>query len=324
MLFVVSCGTVSGGGPSERPPLFAAARRGPDTRAASVSDEELLAGLGLQRDDTIVTRSARTVDFNGQAVLGRYVSAELSGAGQDVSVRRTITQVVLSPRPDTTLSFSMPRVMTRLRREDPTGGERTLEAEGWGDLSAVLKRRFFQRAGRAETTELAWLAGLQLPTGRDDVEDGGERLPQPLQPGTGATAGMLGMAATRVDGRWLVNADLLLHAAAEGNDYRFGEALHADVGVQWRAYPARYERFDQLTLNLVGEVNARWAEKDTFERDTVDDSGGRKVFFTPGVQLIASDRLLLEAAVQFPVSMALHGDQPEEDRVVILGLRYRF
>lgn len=83
---------------------------------------------------------------------------------------------------------------------------------------------------------------------------------------------------------------------SEANDHRFGDVLRADVGGHWRAYPARYERCDQVTVNLVAELNGVWAGRDRFDGDPDGDSGGSKLFLTPGLQVIASERLLFEAA----------------------------
>ncbi len=58
--------------------------------------------------------------------------------------------------------------------------------------------------------------------------------------------------------------------------------------------------------------------------DRIEDSGGFKLFVTPGIQMILNRYFLLEAAVQLPVVMDLNGSQLEEDYVAIIGLRARF
>ncbi len=56
----------------------------------------------------------------------------------------------------------------------------------------------------------------------------------------------------------------------------------------------------------------------------MSDSGGFKAFATPGLQLIVSESVLFEAAVQIPVYRDLHGSQLEENFRAILGMRVRF
>ena len=261
------------------------------------------------------------MDFNGQAFSPRFVHVEKSGGGADLTVDSVLTRAVFGVNEDLTVSLTVPYIRKHL---DPPGGAPTLSSEGLGDASLVGKYRFFQETGAGETTEASVLAGLELPSGRDGVSDGGMTLPHPLQPGSGSLDAILGAAFTRIRGRWLLNADLIAKLNPEANDYRFGNVLRADVGGHWRAYPARYERYDQTTVNLVAELNGVWSGRDRLAGDPVDDSGGTKLFLTPGLQVIASENLLFEAAVQLPVHMDLRGSQLEEDFITVLGLRLRY
>ena len=288
---------------------------------APAGDDPRLLQLGLLYDDTIVTESGRTVDFNGQAVVPRYTHVEKSGSGSDLAVDVAVTNVVFGVNKDFTIKLGIPYITRRL---DQPGLAPTLRSEGLGDAPLVGKYRFYQKTGLAETTEAAAIFGFELPIGRDGVRDGGMLLPAPLQPGSGSLDAILGGAITRVDGRWLVNADLIAKLNSEANDYRFGNVLRADVGGQYRIHPARYDRFDQLTVNLVAELNSVWLGRDRMDGDRVEDSGGFKLFATPGIQVILNRYVLLEAAVQVPVVMDLNGSQLEEDYVAIIGLRARF
>ena len=295
-------------------------RHADSTRRTGAAELQL-ENLGLVYDDTIVTQSARTVDFNGQAVVPRFVQVKKSGGGRDLSVSTALTKVVFGLREDVTLAVTLPYVSKRL--EQP-GGSPTLRSEGLGDTPVVAKYRFYQRTGLGETTEAAAIFGLELPTGRDGVSTGGVTLPPPLQPGSGSLDAILGGAFTRIRGRWLLNADLLAKVNSEANDYRFGTVIRADVGGHYRAYPARYERYDQPTLNLVAELNGVWSDRDSQDGTRVDNSGGTVLFVTPGLQFILNQSLLFEGAVQLPVVMDLNGTQLEQDYAAILGLRIRF
>jgi hypothetical protein len=284
-------------------------------------DDPRLLALGLAYDDTIVTTSGRTVDFNGQAVIPRYIRTAKSGSGSDLAVDVAVTNVVFGLNSDFTLTLGIPYVTKRL---DRPGTASTLNSEGLGDAPLIAKYRFYQNTGLAKTTEASALFGFELPTGRDGVRDGGALLPMPLQPGSGSLDTIVGGAITRVDGRWLGSASVIGKLNSEASAYRFGDMLRADVGGHYRALPARYERFDQLTVNLVAELNSVWLARDSAAGNRVEDSGGFKVFATPGVQVILNRFLLFEAAVQLPVVMDLNGSQLEEDYVAILGLRARF
>ena len=61
-----------------------------------------LDALALAYDDTIVTTSARTVDFNGQAFVPRAIHAEKSRAGAELHVDTLVSRAVLGLREDLT------------------------------------------------------------------------------------------------------------------------------------------------------------------------------------------------------------------------------
>ncbi len=298
-----------------------AAERSPEasSRARRLQD------LGLLYDDTIVTQSGRTVDFNGQAVVPRYIHTSLDNGDRDLTVDVAATRFVFGLNPDVTVGLTIPYVQKALRRVSPVSGMReTLRSGGLGDVAVTGKYRFFQKTGAGETTEAAALFGVELPTGRTDVTDAGMRLPQPLQPGSGSMDAILGAAWTRVDGRWLVNADLVGKFNSEADGYRFGNTYRFDVGGQFRIHPAHYTSFDQTTVNLIAELNTVYAERDTSGGAAIFDSGGFKMFATPGLQVIVSESMLFEVAVQLPIYRALYGSQFEERFRTILGLRMRF
>jgi len=292
----------------------------PDSRS-HLKEEPSLAQMGLLYDDTIVTQSGRTVDFNGQAFIPRSVHVSKSGGGSDLDVDLSIANIVFGLNRDLTLKVGIPYITKRL---DRPGALSTLNSGGFGDTLVSAKYRFFQKTGIAETTEAAVIFGVELPTGRDDVRDAGTLLPAPLQPGSGSVDALLGAAITRVDGRWLGSADLIAKLNSQANDYRFGNVLRADFGGQFRLLPIHYEHFDQLTVNLVAELNSSWSERDRLGGAEVANSGGFRLFATPGVQVIFNRFFLLEAAVQIPLALELNGPQLEEDFVSIIGFRFRF
>ncbi|MBI4602970.1 MAG: hypothetical protein HY721_13515 [Planctomycetes bacterium] len=304
-------------------------------RAKPLSKEESDA-IGLTYDDTIFAESARTRNFNGQGLIPRFTYFQATRTydknsqksdPMDLELRGYLANLrgVFGAHEDVTVALNVPYVVKEL--ETTMGGRRLhLNSDGLGDISVVGKWRFYKDPELGGTTESAAFLGIELPTGRDDVRDAGIRLPQPLQPGSGSVDGILGAAFTRLwdGGRWLLNADLFYKANSEANDYGFGNILRFDVGGQFRAYPSRYERYDQFTLNLILELNGEYAEKDTLDGDRVDGTGGLKLFASPGIQAIVSESLLFEVGVQIPVFRHLHGPQLGEDFRATIGLRWLF
>jgi len=305
------------------------------SREQALSQEESDA-IGLTYDDTIFTESARTRNFNSQGLIPRFTyfqatstydgnSRESDPMDRELRVYMTSVRGVFGAHEDVTIALNVPYVVKEL--ETTMGGRRRrLNSDGLGDIAAIGKWRFYKDPELGGTTEMAAFLGIELPTGRDDVRDAGMRLPQPLQPGSGSVDGIIGAAFTRLwdGGRWLLNADLFYKANSEANDYRFGNVLRFDAGGQFRAYPSRYERYDQFTLNLILELNGQYAEKDTLDGGRVDETGGLKLFASPGIQVIVSENLLFELGVQIPVFRHLNGPQLGEDFRATVGLRWLF
>ncbi|MCZ6691854.1 MAG: hypothetical protein O7H41_19890 [Planctomycetota bacterium] len=317
--------------------VFASACASASPRGPGVSlDEAESLAIGLEYDDTIFTQSARTRNFTGQGVIPRFTYTRATNTyegnvhksdpdDQDLKVYRTTVRVVYGATEDATVGLTVPYLVKSLKTG--IGGSRvTLNSDGVGDATLSGKWRLFKKPELGGTTELAAIFGLELPTGRDDVRDDGMRLPAPLQPGSGGVDAILGLAGTRLwdGGRWLVNTDLIYKANSEANDYRFGNVIRFDAGMQFRAYPIRYERYDQFTLNLILELNGRYAERDKVNGDPVDASGGLIIRLSPGVQTIVTENLLFEAGIQIPVFRHLHGLQLSEDVSGTVGARLLF
>ena len=103
-------------------------------RAGEPSRADRLADLGLLYDDTIVTQSARTVDFNGQALVPRYIYTDLDQGDRKLTVQVAATRVVFGLDGNCKLIHCDP-MPTRLRiHRSPTvslSKHRTLVSNDW-------------------------------------------------------------------------------------------------------------------------------------------------------------------------------------------------
>ncbi len=290
---------------------------------------------GLKKDDTIFTTSARTRDFTGQGFIPRFLHLRKTDTfegndevddpfDRELRVRKFFPKLVYGVRPNLTLAAVVPYVDKSLRR-NTADGRASLDSSGIGDARIMTKWRFFTQAPPAEYTALSTIAGVKLPTGEDDETDEGTELPIPLQPGTGSVDGILGMVFNRTwdGGRWLVNADVTYKFNGEANDFRMGNKLNLNTGIQYRILPYEYESYDDFTLNSVLEINAEWNEKHERNGNDVEDSGGNQIFLSPGLQAIVTENLLFETGVQVPVYRDLNSGLGEDYRFVF-GMRILF
>jgi len=287
-----------------------------------------LAGRRLERnpalvfDDTIITLSARTQDFNGQALVPRTLHASRSRGPRQLTVDQFVLRGVVGVDEDTTISALLPIVRKSLREPSAGGGPRRhIETVGLGDTLIMGKRQIYKKFGPGEATVASVLLGLEVPTGKTSHHFGGRLLPRPLQSGSGSFDALVGGAFTHVDGRWLINADAVFKLNTQADGFRFGNELRLDIGGQYRAIPSKYTSYDETTVNLIAEINARYNGRDEALGTSLPDSGGWKIYFTPGIQVIVSENLLFEGAVLVPFFQDLNGTQLRDDYTLVLGLR---
>ncbi len=89
-------------------------------------------------------------------------------------------------RPNFDVTVVLPVVTNHFIAGGPGGV--VSQGTGLGDLTAVVKYRFYRRDSERGTTQASVTFGPKLPTGRTDLTDSiGRRLPATLQPGSGST-----------------------------------------------------------------------------------------------------------------------------------------
>jgi hypothetical protein len=167
----------------------------------------------------------------------------------------------------------------------------------------------------------AWVSlvgGVKTPWGRNDLSEGGQRLDEHAQSGTGATDVFGG-----VSGAYLLDPTSSLFASVQyrrtgtnDHDYRYGNVTLFNVA---------YERKLARALDAVLELNYRHAQQDRIDGDgTLDpNTGGDVLYLTPRVILDFGRGLLGRVTIQVPLVRSLYGDQTERF-VVNAGITYLF
>ncbi len=162
------------------------------------------------------------------------------------------------------------------------------------------------------------VGGVKTPWGRNDLSEGGVRLDEHLQSGTGATDvfGGLSMVAF-ID----INSSILASAQYRGtgtNDfgYRYGNVTLVN---------AAYEHKLGSAVDALLELNYRHAQQDRVNDagDLDPNTGGDIVYLTPRAVIDLGRGVAGRAAIQIPLVRALYGEQTERF-VASLGLTYLF
>ena len=183
-------------------------------------------------------------------------------------------------------------------------GPNTQTSRGVGDAELTMLVGVVRGASRHAVT-LGLVLGATAPTGSNEVRDAsGERLDIHLQPGIGAWSGTIGLNLASSDARGKWDASVLNRiSGTSAHGYRYGKAVLYNAGFTSHAWNG---------LQLLAQINGRWAARDRLEDGNVgENTGGLVTYAAPGVRWLIGSGLGLEGAIQVPVGQRLYGDQRE-------------
>lgn len=205
-----------------------------------------------------------------------------------------------------------------------TGGQQvTRGSSGFGDLSLFARYTAYQHDRPRHTFRVAPFAGVKAPTGEDDDRDALGRLPPAAQAGTGSWDYFGGVVASYQTLRYQFDAQLSYRDNTEANGFEAGDVVRLDGSLQYRLYPKQLAGGSPAFVYGVFEANLVQQGKDRIAGDTDRNSGGTRLFLTPGIQYVGR-RWILEGAVQVPVVQNLNGTALENDYILRAGVRFNF
>jgi hypothetical protein len=205
-------------------------------------------------------------------------------------------------------------------REITESGERVSQ-DGLSDPEVYALVRLWSSEfapGLGRRTWISAVGGVKTDWGKNDVTQGGERLDEHLQPGTGSTDWFGGLS-----GVYLFNSKSSLFGSTQyrstGSNrfgYQYGNIWMANAG-----YEHKLGRLFDAAL----ELNYRDAGRDRIDRDGFLDpnTGGSLLYLSPRLIVDFGKGLVGRLSVQVPVVDGLNGDQKERT-VANIGLTYLF
>lgn len=216
----------------------------------------------------------------------------------------------------------IPVLHKRMAFTDEKGERRAVTNSGLGDLFVLGRYLVLQKDAPGKTTRMVVLGGVKSPTGKDDEKDSrGNKLPPPLQLGTGSVDYTAGVVATRVVGRIGLNADLIYNFNTAANDFAFGDKLKYDFALGYRISPREYKIYPAKQWNAYLELNGEFSRRDGLKGVTLRDSGGNVAFVSPGIQFYYSS-FLVEASLRIPGIQNLNGTQLKFHPAFTTGFRW--
>ncbi len=194
------------------------------------------------------------------------------------------------------------------------------EPESWdftrlGDVRLLAHLRL-DDAQSSHDRAYGLIGGVKLPTGSINVRNSaGEAAERSLQPGSGSTdliaggfvSGHFAQAGWHTQLRWQ-------HAVSERQGYQPGDHVGLDAGM---TYPMG-------TLQGLAQINMLWRGHDTGVNAEPPDSGGKTVYFSPGVAVPLGRDAQMYGLVQLPLYQNVRGTQLTADWAATLGLTMRF
>lgn len=253
------------------------------------------------------------------AMDGEYLSQE---GGEEALDQYTVRLTgVYSPLSPLNLVVSVPLVRKNLTMEHPDGAMET-DLSGLGDVEVGARYFILEKVdfGARSRQGLAISLGTSIPTGRNDATEGGERIDEHGQLGTGAWGPYVGVSYRLQQDPWRALVSVTGRIRTRNSeDYRYGNALLWTVQGQWSP-------LQRLALGLA--LEGRQAGRDTGPDEVdgivgyVPDTGGLVLAATPSVYVNAYRGLWFSVRAQLPVYSRLAGDQTVGPNVVA-GFAYQ-
>ncbi len=257
-------------------------------------------------------RAFRRTPFDALPVTGRDAEVENRiTATLTYSVGEKVTAVARVPFSSRTLTST----------DFLEGTSVTTRTSGLADPEFFALVRLWSAPLAAGLGRRAWVSlagGVKTPWGENGLSEGGVRLDEHAQTGTGSTDAFAGVSAF-----YLFDPSSSAFASAQYRatgtnryDYRYGNVTLANLA---------YERKLGAVVDAVLELNWRHAQQDRVDGAGTSDpnTGGDILYLTPRVIVDLGGGLLARTMVQIPVVKSLYGDQTE--RVVVnAGLTYLF
>ncbi len=249
----------------------------------------------------INTNAALTPRKGGAIFRLQYRYSEASEAGNIMHVNSSsvIGTFVYGITEDLAAIFSAPYVNRQVDRVVPRFGRSEDAHDGVGDMTFMLKYRFWQRDdGPGRTMRWAALGGMNFRSGDSDFSS------DSYDP-------IVGVVFTVRRDEVFFDVDLI-YQLNTGRGRFSHDALRYDASLALRLFSGTTQRDIAWEFNAVAELNGRYV---------VD--GSHEVFLSPGVQFV-TEQWVLETSIQLPVFQDLPAGRPETDYRIITGLRFQW
>jgi hypothetical protein len=209
-----------------------------------------------------------------------------------------------------------------------THGDETSSIDGLGDISFAATGVVWRNRDVLPSTWVEARLVVKTPTGKSKKSVNGEAEPH-LQAGTGSWDTGLGAAMVHKLEWASLYTSFLYKINTKGSlDYEYGDALLANLAIEVPVgHAIKVPALNWLRFST--QLNYRWADKDQFENENFNDSGGSILYISPGLAMTLpwfenQQAPVLRVSTQVPVTSSWLNGHQHEDPVWAAGLLMRF
>ena len=201
------------------------------------------------------------------------------------------------------------------------------DSYGLGDVTLMSK---YKLPVNWYGVEVAFMAGLQLPTGKTDVSYAGERLSTEHQPGSGSTDPILGVAFSKNFGAYNVDASLSqMFNTGGAQDTELGDVTSFNLGVSYRVGGEEHKHKDggihkHAAVDYVLELNGERAAQQKVSGIQDTSTGGTQIFLSPGVRYTSPQGWAAQASLGLPVVRNMNAGEAETDYRISSAIGFSF
>ena len=261
--------------------------------------------------------------YQGGAVMPRYQRVSQSFGAMRVT--RDIWQfnVSYTPTPTLQLEAEIPYVHTRAKQ-----GSLDFSDSGLGNITLWGKYRFFRKVEQWGDKQAAARFGLELPTGKKDFAGAKqfaapEFVRQQFSAINGGTSAHVEAAYSQAKGRMIFGGNVAGIIRSERDGFRLGHEFDVNTDLEYVIFPFKYRRptkelFAILETGFVKRGKGRSASA------TVANSDITTFSLMPGLQYVATTRVVLEASYQALVAQSGGGQTLRTNRGWLFGMRFLY
>jgi hypothetical protein len=297
---------------------FVRASYEPASLPATANDSAVAAAAAPIR-----TTSPGLTVYKGGAVIPRltFVRQHLGA----LTVNRQVLNLSVTYTPTSTLQLEADVPFSRTAYDDrATSGA----GAGFGNLTLWGKYRFYRKVKTYGDRQAAVRFGFELPTGQKTAPTGQQLnapafVRQQLTPINGGFAPAIDLTYSQAIKRFIFGGNVAGTLRTERAGFRTGHELRVNTDTELVIFPLKYRRpvrelFASLETTFVHRGVGR------VDGQAVTDSKSTEYYLAPGVQYVATPRLVVEGSIQLPVIRHTGSQVLRTDRNVLVALHYLF